>query len=665
MIDFKIQQAAARRRTKLLFVLYICLVVVWSILLTPVVWSLGGFIESVSSSKLRSVDSSHSLVGQYTRQVTVLHDVSIPMPSTPIAIGICALSSVIMGIASLVRWSELRSGGHVIAESVGARLVPPTTNDPDERRLVNVVEEMAIASAIPAPSVYVLDEERGVNAFAAGVSRNDVSIVVTSGMLKRLSREQLQGVIAHEFSHVFNGDMRLSLIAISLSYGFVAIAALGRVICSSRSSEDDSRRRNGIIHIFVIGLILIVLGMLGTFIAKILCAALSRQREYLADAYAVEFTRNPQGIAGALKVIGSTPSRGRIISERMAEFHHMCIVDGLGTRLLTTHPPLESRIKRLEPSWNGEYPQFDEIPPGVMAAKKGVREYSARVRGLEVTQSGVSAMATLSVGDATQFQGWSADETLRKIADARAILDSIDSKLLDSLHNVFDARAAVLAMLLSRNQGVREAQCRGIESVLGPTITSSISMLRSTVASLSEEQRLPALLIAVGTLGQMSHAQYMEFTAALTEVRNLNPHMDLFKLCVWHSTVSRLRAKFAKRRSPAQYYGLMKLAEECSVVYSALLVAGEVRDSTQLLERMAQQVRVRGLRVLPAEEITAQRISSAFEKLSLASEPLRRAFVDSCAVLAGSDQMIKHLERELITALADALDVPLVGSRRS
>jgi Zn-dependent protease with chaperone function len=253
-------------------------------------------------------------------------------------------------IGSLYKTYALSKGGSVVAESLGGRLVTLDTTDPDERKLRNVIEEMAIAAGVPVPKVYVLDEEAGINAFAAGHAPGDAAIGVTRGCMTLLNRDELQGVIGHEFSHILNGDMRLNLRVMGVIFGIVCLAVVGRVLIYSRGGD------RGRAPLMVLGLALMVIGAIGAFFGRLIQAALSRQREFLADASAVQFTRNPAGLSGALQKIGGAGSK--VGSVHAGEASHLFFGNGLGKPFLgamATHPPLDERIRAIDPGWDGTF----------------------------------------------------------------------------------------------------------------------------------------------------------------------------------------------------------------------------------------------------------------------------------------------------------------------
>ncbi len=262
---------------------------------------------------------------------------------------------------------QLQKGGGTVAEMLGGSRVPENTDNPAERRLLNVVEEMSIAAGIPVPLVYILEKEKGINAFAAGLSINDAAVAVTQGALDRLSREELQGVIAHEFSHLLNGDMRLNIQLIGIIYGILIIGIIGGEILEHHRISSKS------IVLFIGGILLTVIGYIGTFAGRLIQSAVSREKEFLADASAVKFTRNPLGLASALKKIGGCIYGSQITSATAKQASHLFFgqsdIDVLFPDFLATHPPLIKRIRLLDPSFDGTFPAVKDIPPSHYSPK--------------------------------------------------------------------------------------------------------------------------------------------------------------------------------------------------------------------------------------------------------------------------------------------------------
>ena len=241
-------------------------------------------------------------------------------------VGVVIGTVIVVGCGSLYKISVLRSGGARVAEMLGGRLIPAGSKDFLQKRLLNIVEEMAIASGVPVPPVYLLESEKGINAFAAGFTKDDAVIGITRGALETLDRNELQGVVAHEFSHILNGDMWLDLKLVGFLHGILLIALIGRSILRGSSRSRNSKNSGGAV---LFGLVLLILGYLGVLFGRLIKSSVSRQREYLADASAVQFTRNPGGLAGALKKIGGLASGSLIEHNKAEEISHMFFSNGL------------------------------------------------------------------------------------------------------------------------------------------------------------------------------------------------------------------------------------------------------------------------------------------------------------------------------------------------
>ena len=363
-MDFFGHQDQARKRTKQLILLFalalLSLIFLTNLLVAGFLWGNPDIFPELGKETVR--DPSF---------LDIFHYMSWKAWFTISAI-VCSF----VGLAYLYKAVKLSGGGSSIADSLGGRLLHPDTEDFYEKRLLNIVEEMAIASGMPVPQVYLLDDEIGINAFAAGFQPSDAVIGVTKGCLTKLSRLQLQGVIGHEFSHILNGDMRMNMRLIAILFGILCIGILGRVIVnagarhsiysrgrsqSSMFSSSSSSKKEGGVPLFFIGIGLMILGYTGVFFGKLIQAAVSRQREYLADASAVQFTRDPQAIAEALKVIGYGGVGSAIGHSRREEFSHAFFGNAIYSHFsshfgfLATHPKLEERIRRIDKRWDGEW----------------------------------------------------------------------------------------------------------------------------------------------------------------------------------------------------------------------------------------------------------------------------------------------------------------------
>ncbi len=364
-MDFFQSQDAARKKTKFLVVYFVVAVI--GIIIA--IYSLLFPVLKYGEQKGRQGGSVYD-----TRPIQQLRRPGFFQPDWFLMVA-AGVSGVIL-LGSGYKTLLLSCGGDAVARSIGGRRVDPNTGDADERKLINVIEEMAIASGIPVPEVYVMDEEPGINAFAAGKTFSDAAIGVSRGAMKLLNRDELQGVIAHEFSHILNGDMKLNLRLIGVLHGILVLAIIGRVILrsaaySGRSSRDD--RGAGAIFM-ILGLGLLVIGYIGVFFGHLIKSAVSRQREFLADASAVQFTRNPDGIGGALKKIGGLSYGSQLLSAHAEEVSHMTFGNSLPSgfmQSLATHPPLADRIKAIDGNWDGKF------------IKPGMAQVSSSMSGVE------------------------------------------------------------------------------------------------------------------------------------------------------------------------------------------------------------------------------------------------------------------------------------------
>ena len=341
--------------------------------------------------------------GYFVFSVSELQSYFDPSVFVGVTVGVCLL---IFG-GSFYKTMSLSKGGPAVAEMLGGRLVPQSTSDLQQRQLLNVVEEMSIAAGMPIPKVYLLDEH-SINAFAAGQSPANAVIGVTRGALTQLSREELQGVIAHEFSHIFNGDMRLNIRLIGVLHGILLVGTIGYFILRSMRFAGRSRSRKGggaIVAILTLGAGLMVIGYAGTFFGQWIKAVVSRQREYLADSSAVQFTRNKDSIAGALKKIGGSSGGSYIDAPTATEYSHAYFANGISSfwqSLFATHPPLEKRIKAIDPGWDGNFvsPEIRKQPITSEASSaissKAAAEMAVKTAILSAAGAAIEQIGTLN-----------------------------------------------------------------------------------------------------------------------------------------------------------------------------------------------------------------------------------------------------------------------------
>jgi len=445
-VDFFAQQDKARRQTRLLIFLFLLAVI-----------AIVAAVDMVVLTLVANLDANN---GQTAAAV---------LPRAGENIGLLTLTSLgtagLIGLASLFRIAGLSAGGGKVARSLGGTQVAADTQDPLRRRLHNVVEEMAIASGVPVPEIYVLEQEQGLNAFAAGFTPSDAAIAVTRGSLETFSRNELQGVIAHEFSHILNGDMRLNMRLMGMLFGILVISIIGRTILrnmrqtrfrSSRSKDNGG----GIAAVMLIGLALAVIGYLGLFCARLIKAGVSRQREYLADASAVQFTRQTDGIAGALKKIGYGAS-SIIVDSDGEEVSHMLFANGLRSylNLYATHPPIEQRISALEADFDAEFYLRDAVKQvadreRASENQDGAKEESdaqARLNRL------MQAALILTPGAVSDSIGNPRDTHIQHAAELRRL---IPPQIYRATRSAGGAPLLMLALLLDPDKTIRQRQIK-------------------------------------------------------------------------------------------------------------------------------------------------------------------------------------------------------------
>ncbi|MBT5312647.1 MAG: M48 family metallopeptidase [Verrucomicrobia bacterium] len=592
---------------------------------------------------------------------------------------------VVIFLAGLYRKSQLSGGGSSIASMMGGRLVNMASTDPDEQKLMNVVEEMAIASSVPMPEVFVMNEEKGINAFAAGYTVDDAVIGVTDGCMRRLSRDELQGVIAHEFSHILNQDMRLNLRLVAVVFGLFVLSQLGRLMMQigfSSSGRRSSRNRDeggGAAVIGIAGLGIMAAGGLGILMGNLIKSAVSRQREYLADSSAVQFTRNPDGLAGALKKIGAMATGSRLLTPHAEEASHMFFGNGMSESWLSftaTHPPLLDRILLLEPSFDGGFSEvkFEERrSPTAKPDSKARRTQSgipipgmgdALGQALPPVILGLAAAGQVHVGSAAAVADSIGNPTQQHIDFAAALLASLPEAVRAAAHDTHDACALVFALLLDPKDGpVRKKQLGQVDELFGKQMAKATLKLSGAVASLDHRAKLPVADLAVGSLRQLSPEQFDSFTHLLETLAAADGQIDLFEFSLSKLVIRHLEPNFLKqRKKTAQVYSLKRLGHECSVLISSLAYTAGSNDETIQAAYDAGAVHLAAtirLTQLPAAECGLQELDKALGKLAGVAINLKRQLIEAAAATVSADGYLQIQEAELLRAVSDSLGCPM------
>ena len=611
-----------------------------------------------------------------------------PPPADPITVallcGVVATGVIFLG--SLYKIISLRAGGGAsVAESVGGRPLIVDTATPDEKKVLNIVEEMAIAAGMPVPPVYLLDEP-GINAFAAGYRPADAVVGVTRGAVETLNREQLQGVIAHEFSHILNGDMRMNIRMIGILHGILLLALIGRLLFHSlrfagtgSRSSDDKGRGGLIVALLIAGVVLLVLGFIGSFIGGLIKASISRQREYLADASAVQFTRNPDGIAGALKRIGAVSQHGILNNANASVASHLYFAQGVFegfTGLMATHPPLEKRILAIEPNWDGSLDvrrptiptpapkkaaaQNDRSPLGGMA---GMAVAAAVMAEGATTDTNMAApvqpvVTAASVRDASHDVG---EPKERHYEYSAKLLQAIDPQLKDAASEPYAARALIFALLLDSDAEIAKGQLTQVGTRFHQAFVTLTERLAERVKTSSEAARLPLVDLALPMLRRMTKPQYTLFMAAFDDLVRADQRLSIFE---W-TLAQVLRRNLAAQFNPANGSSAFNtrpasLTVEVSLLLTMMARVGQSEPEVPAAFSSAtKKFPSLALKILPVADCSFARLDQALAKIRQSSERFRVEVLDACAEAVTADGRVLVREAELLRGIADLLECPM------
>lgn len=591
---------------------------------------------------------------------------------------IATFTLLLISAGSLYKIQQLNQGGSKVARLLGGRQVLPDTDDPAEQRLLNVVEEMAIASGIPVPAVYVMDNETSINAFAAGMSTRDAVIGVTRGSLNRLTRDELQGVIAHEFSHIFNGDMRINLRLIGLLNGLMLIHLAGMILVrfnvfgGGRSKEAANAR----LAFMAFGLLMIVLGYIGVIFGRIIQAAISRQREYLADASAVQYTRNPDGLAGALDKIRRMGAQQKMKDANATEMSHLFFSQSAAA-LFSTHPPLHKRIKALKAAYmldeaGGRNKISSEPSPQDTQEKE---QQSGRTFAGMQPEMLLAAAGNMQESDA---------ESVRKF------LQELPEPVRQAMRHSRGAAELICALVLSESPEITRQQLKTIREADFPEPESSqnipLQPLTDNVVDLQETLKtsVPAAhylilaelsLTALRTIDKESYDGFRTLLSALSEAGG---HACMFELCVELLVIHHLEAHFsanpkARKTGTAGYRSsnepdafFISLSVLLSAVSHAAGSGQKAKEAWEagqaaFQEQLPEQYRGRDFRLdfMEADQCSTARIKAAVEDLADSGPVLHKQFLLAAARAVTASGEVSVQESRLLHALAASLDIPL------
>lgn len=568
------------------------------------------------------------------------------------AIGLAV--TAVVAAASFYKIMALSSGGKAVAEMLGGRLISQNTDAPLERKVLNIVEEMAIASGVPVPPVYVLPES-SLNAFAAGFSPGDAVIGVTEGCIRHFNRDQLQGVIAHEFSHILNDDIRLNIRLMGLLHGILVIGIIGRhLLRSMRFSRG--RRNDSAGATMLLGLGFMAVGSIGSFFGGLIKASVSRQREYLADASAVQFTRNPEGIADALKKIGGGANGSILENPSAAEVSHAFFANGVRSMLaslLATHPPLEDRIRRIQPHWNGEFLEVN-LQANEMQSSEAV----------EPTVFPSQAAASPAVADIVVAMNHIGRPRQQHLEYAHALIEQVPHELIEAVREPYGARALIYAFVMNKDSAVRQLQLEHLKEQGDKGVHGLTTGLLPIVDTLGSQFRLPLIEVSIASMRQLSPEQYQLFKKNLVVLIKADNKISIFQWVLQKIVFHYLDPEFIKHSMfsiTGKYSKLSQLEDEIEVLLSLLVHAEHKNydDAKKAFNAGKKQLVKLNIKLLEKSRINLNELDNAIDQLALLKPLLKPQILKACAACITANNNVSVLEAELLRAFSAAIDCPM------
>jgi len=573
-----------------------------------------------------------------------------------VTVGVCLL---IFG-GSFYKTMSLSKGGPAVAEMLGGRLVPQSTNDLEQRQLLNVVEEMSIAAGMPIPKVYLL-EENSINAFAAGQSPANAVIGVTRGALTQLSREELQGVIAHEFSHIFNGDMRLNIRLIGVLHGILLVGMIGYFILRSLRFAGRSRSKkggNGIVVILALGVGLMVIGYAGTFFGQWIKAVVSRQREYLADSSAVQFTRNKDSIAGALKKIGGSGAGSYIEDPAAPQYSHAYFANGLGSfwqSLFATHPPLEKRIKAIDPRWDGKF-----LTP--RASRQPASPEASDAASVKATEFAVKTAILSAAGAAIGQIGTLNEENIEKV---RQLIVAMPESLREAAQSAYSARAVVYASLISHQVGNKDVLAL-LEQHANREMPALTRQYLPEIKKLDEHMKLPLLELCINALRELSTNQFIQFERAINKIIVADKKVDLVEWVIQRLVLQQLNEHFGLRKPPKARHSTLGAVKADAETLMSLIAYVEHEDDDEAanaFDHGKKEIGATALNIVPREELSLNNLNQSLDNLMQLKPLVKPRILLAMVAIVLSDAKTTARGVELVRTISTCLDCPMPRMR--
>jgi Zn-dependent protease with chaperone function/uncharacterized tellurite resistance protein B-like protein len=606
------------------------------------------------------------------------------------AIVIALIVLVLFLYNSIRKTLQLREGGRAVAALLGAKRINPGVEDPQKRRLLNVVEEMSLASGVPVPDVYVLEREPSINAFVAGHSIDDMIVGATGGAMKYLTRDELQGIIAHEYSHIFNGDMALKMRLMGWVHGLFAVTAIADWVMDRRNASFDREFANTgevklyggqmflDIFITIVGFILSFIGWHGAVFGRMIKAAVSRQREHLADAAAVQYTRYPEGLAGAFEKVQKWPDGAKVVCPHAEEASHMFFADALqGDQFflfLSTHPPIDERINRVR-NMMGRAPSHAEI------AKKETEAMRLEDSKQPAPKPKTKSKDSITVQRPPILQQLSTDlplppvvtsasEALAQVGMPMAehlvlvtkLLESLPEELKSAAHDTERAKALMFALLLSSDPSVQTQQLESVKQSEHDAAVTQTRHLHELVVKLPAHARIPLVELALPALRGMSAEAYRAFDQLIRKLVMADQELDVFEFALQHILRRHLGAHFLGRPSAdIRHHSVKALTGDVSVLLSALASVGQTAWRQEAFEQGVKSINSTQftLRLLPADQYSLNTLEAALNNIRESGPSVKRTILQACVEVVAADGQVHPAEGELLRAVADALDCPM------
>jgi Zn-dependent protease with chaperone function len=574
------------------------------------------------------------------------------------ALPVLALSSLgtagLISVSSLYRTISLRGGGAKVALEMGGVPVGADERDPLRRRLRNVVEEISLASGVPVPDIYVLEQESGINAFAAGFTPATAAVAVTRGTLEKLNREELQGVIAHEFSHILNGDMRLNIRMIGVLFGIMVIALIGRQIYYSglhsrrfRSSDRDNGMGN-----LAIGLGVMAAGYMGLFLTRLIKASISRKREYLADASAVQFTRNPEGIGGALKRI-AIDDVGVAMGAEVEEYSHMMFGAESFTQMFATHPPILDRIRRVEPGFHEE--ELEQLRANTLKRQASIDKASEQEMHRE-KQSKASGTGF----DFGNIVDQIANPSQNHIFLATVIAASISEDLHSAARSTEWAREVVYLLLLDDDETIREHQKLMIAKNMGGQSLQHVEHLEAMAKGLLKEHRLPLAEIAFPALKRRPPEDIEILKKTINDLIQADGVVDVFEYALAKMLQQFLNETLYPARSSIHgEKNIEDVQAEISILMVTIAKLGH-QDSASRTEAANVGAAELGIDMLVStDDNWRKHLDTAIPTLDRLNPKAKERLVKALLKTIAHDNVVTHEESEVLRVICSCIHVPL------